>query len=90
MLDPMLALANRGAEQVRASLGFDNLRFVKGYLEEMPLETDSVDVLVSNCVLNLSPDKRRTFAEICRCWRRAAGWLLRMWSVKINRRQPSE
>lgn len=66
MLDPMLALANRGAEQVRASLGFDNLRFVKGYLEEMPLETDSVDVLVSNCVLNLSPDKRRTFAEICR------------------------
>lgn len=66
MLEPMLALANRGAEQVRATLGFDNLRFVKGYLEELPLETGSVDVLVSNCVLNLSPDKRRTFAEICR------------------------
>jgi len=36
MLDPMLALANRGAEQVRATLGFDNLRFVKGYLERCP------------------------------------------------------
>ena len=66
MLDPMLELANRGAEQVRAALGFDNLRFVKGYLETLPLETGSVDVLVSNCVLNLSPDKRQTFAEICR------------------------
>lgn len=66
MLDPMLELANCGAEQVRTSLGFDNLRFVKGYLEELPLNAGSVDVLVSNCVLNLSPDKRRTFAEICR------------------------
>lgn len=66
MLDPMLELANRGAEQVRAALGFDNLRFVKGYLEALPLKTGSVDVLVSNCVLNLSPDKRQTFAEICR------------------------
>lgn len=66
MLDPMLELANRGAAAVRHNLGYDNLSFVKGYLEELPLADNSADVLISNCVLNLSPDKRRTFAEISR------------------------
>ena len=69
MLDPMLALAREGAEHVRATLGFDNLRFEKGYLESLPLESESVDVALSNCVINLSPDKRTTFTEIARVLR---------------------
>jgi MoaA/NifB/PqqE/SkfB family radical SAM enzyme/SAM-dependent methyltransferase len=66
MLEPMLAIANQGALEVRQSLGYDNLRFVQGYLEQLPLEDDGHDLVVSNCVLNLSSDKRLTFAEILR------------------------
>ncbi|MDW7645260.1 MAG: DUF5714 domain-containing protein [Desulfuromonadales bacterium] len=66
MLDPMLELARRGAQGVRANLGYDNLTFEKGYLEELPLAENSVDVILSNCVLNLSSHKRRTFAGIFR------------------------
>lgn len=66
MLEPMLAVANKGAEEVRQSLGYDNLRFVQGYLEQLPLEDGGHDLVVSNCVLNLSSDKRQTFAEILR------------------------
>jgi MoaA/NifB/PqqE/SkfB family radical SAM enzyme/SAM-dependent methyltransferase len=66
MLDPMLAIAEQGATEVRKNLRFDNIEFRKGYLEELPLKTDSTDLMLSNCVLNLSADKRRAFAEIFR------------------------
>lgn len=66
MLDAMLARAERGAMGVRANLGYDNLTFRKGYLESLPLEETSIDVMLSNCVLNLSTDKRRLFAGILR------------------------
>lgn len=66
MLDPMLDLARKAAADVRCSLGFDNIDFAKGFLEELPLPDASADVLVSNCVLNLSADKRMTFSEIFR------------------------
>ncbi|BCA80818.1 DUF5714 domain-containing protein [Desulfuromonas sp. AOP6] len=66
MLDPMLGLARRGAQGVRANLGYDNLTFEKGYLEELPLAEKCADVILSNCVLNLSSHKRRTFAGIFR------------------------
>lgn len=66
MLEPMLALARRGADDVRRSLGFDNLDFARGFLEELPLADAAADVMVSNCVLNLSTDKRLTFGEIFR------------------------
>jgi MoaA/NifB/PqqE/SkfB family radical SAM enzyme/SAM-dependent methyltransferase len=69
MLDPMLDIARAGAQEVSAALGYNNLRFVKGYLESLPLESDSVDVVLSNCVLNLSPHKRKTFAELYRILR---------------------
>ena len=64
MLDPMLALARKGAEGVRRNLGYDNLLFKKGYLEELPLAQDSVDAILSNCVMNLSTHKRRAFSGI--------------------------
>ncbi|MBV5339844.1 MAG: methyltransferase domain-containing protein [Deltaproteobacteria bacterium] len=66
MLEPMLELARKGALEVRQSLGYDNLSFQKGYLEELPLPDNDANLVVSNCVLNLSSDKRCTFAEILR------------------------
>jgi len=48
------------------NLGFDNVEFVYGDIEEMPLEGNTFDVVISNCVLNLVPDKRKAFSEIMR------------------------
>ena len=62
MTDEMLALAVRNA----AEAGIDNAIFLKGVIEEVPLPADSVDVVISNCVINLSTDKARVLAEIAR------------------------
>ncbi len=66
MLDPMLALARKGAESVCVNLGFNNIEFKKGYLEQLPLDSDTVDVVLSNCVMNLSVHKRLAYGEIFR------------------------
>ncbi len=65
MTDEMLDLARANA----ADAGVSNVEFVKGYIEEIPLAGASVDVIVSNCVLNLSADKPRVFAEAARVLR---------------------
>jgi arsenite methyltransferase len=62
MTDDMLALARENARQAGAS----NVEFLKGEIEAVPLPDDSVDVIVSNCVINLSGDKRRVLAEAFR------------------------
>lgn len=49
-----------------AKLGYTNVEFRLGEIEHLPVERDSVDVVVSNCVLNLVPDKRQAFAEVFR------------------------
>ncbi|NOZ21898.1 MAG: methyltransferase domain-containing protein [Planctomycetes bacterium] len=69
MLDPMLDLARKGADTVAENLGYRNLDFRKGYLESLPVEDASVDVVLSNCVINLSTNKRRTYAEVLRVLR---------------------
>ena len=66
MTDAMLDLARASKEEVVIGLGYDNVEFRKGFLEDLPLEGDTVDAVISNCVINLSPDKRRTFHEIYR------------------------
>jgi len=65
MTDEMLALAigNRDREGAR------NVEFLKGYIEEIPLPALIVDVVISNCVINLSADKPRVFAEMFRVLR---------------------
>jgi arsenite methyltransferase len=65
MTDEMLALAvaNREREGAR------NVEFLKGYIEEVPLPASTVDVVISNCVINLSADKPRVFAEMFRVLR---------------------
>jgi arsenite methyltransferase len=65
MTDEMLELARRNAETAGAS----NARFLKGEIEAVPLADASVDVVISNCVINLSTDKPRVFAEIARILR---------------------
>lgn len=66
MTDEMLQMADYAAKQVAERLGWQNVSFLKGYLEAIPLEADSVDCVISNCVVNLSSNKRRVFAEIFR------------------------
>lgn len=49
-----------------AKLGYTNLEFIQGDIEKMPLDDNQFDVIVSNCVLNLVPDKQKAFAEMYR------------------------
>lgn len=65
MTEEMLALALRNKEKA----GIGNVEFLKGYIEDIPLPADTVDVIISNCVVNLSPDKPRVFAEAFRVLR---------------------
>ncbi|MDG5767237.1 arsenite methyltransferase [Balneolales bacterium ANBcel1] len=61
----MIRKARANAE----TLGYDNVRFIDGDIEEMPLESDTFDVVLSNCVLNLVPDKMKAYSEIFRVLR---------------------
>lgn len=56
----MIAKANRNKER----LGFDNVWFIQGDIEKLPIQENSVDVVISNCVLNLVENKRAVFSEI--------------------------
>ncbi|MCD4681976.1 MAG: arsenite methyltransferase [Bacteroidales bacterium] len=58
----MLTKARNNAKK----LGFENVEFKKGDIEEMPFDNDIADVIVSNCVLNLVPDKSKAFSEMYR------------------------
>jgi arsenite methyltransferase len=66
MTDEMLELARANQREA----GVENVEFVKGTIEEIPLADDSVDVIISNCVINLSGDKPRVFREAARVLRR--------------------
>jgi len=62
MTPEMIARARQNAEV----LGYDNVEFRLGEIEAMPIADASIDLVISNCVLNLVPNKRRAFAEIAR------------------------
>jgi len=63
MTDDMLALARENQRQA----GVENVAFLKGEIESIPLLDDSVDVVISNCVINLSADKDRVLREAFGC-----------------------
>jgi len=65
MTEEMLALARRNA----AAAGATNVEWLKGHIEQVPLPAASVDVVISNCVVNLSVDKPAVFAEAFRVLR---------------------
>ncbi len=60
--EAMVLKANKNLRKT----GFQNIEFVQGDIEEIPLPDDSFDVIISNCVLNLVPDKQKAFSEIFR------------------------
>ena len=62
LTDEMLALARENQRQA----GLANVEFLKGQIEEIPLPDDSVDIIISNCVINLSADKPKVLAEAFR------------------------
>jgi SAM-dependent methyltransferase len=62
MTEEMLALARRNADEA----GVTNVDFLKGHIEQIPLPAETVDVVISNCVINLSVDKPAVFAEMQR------------------------
>lgn len=69
MTDQMLSVARGCQSKVAEALGYEVVEFRHGYLEEIPLEDKSADLVTSNCVINLSPDKSRVFREIWRVLR---------------------
>jgi arsenite methyltransferase len=62
MTEEMLALSRKNAAEAEVT----NIEFLKGYIEDVPLPAGSVDVVISNCVINLSADKPRVFDEMAR------------------------
>jgi arsenite methyltransferase len=65
MTEEMLALAIRNRDEASAT----NVEFLKGYIEEIPLPANTVDVVISNCVINLSTDKQRVLDDMHRVLR---------------------
>jgi len=65
MTDDMLQKARKNAEK----LGVTNVEFRKGDIEELPVDDDSIDVIISNCVINLAPNKDKVFSEAFRVLR---------------------
>jgi arsenite methyltransferase len=65
MTDEMLTLARRNATEAQAT----NVEFLKGHIEDIPLPAESIDVVISNCVVNLAADKPAVFREIARVLR---------------------
>jgi arsenite methyltransferase len=68
MTDEMLALARRNAPIVTKNLGYvgTNVEFRQGQAENLPVEDESIDLIISNCVINLAPDKAKVFREMYR------------------------
>jgi arsenite methyltransferase len=85
MTEEMLTLARENARKA----GADNVEFLEGYIEEVPLPDASVDVIISNCVINLSTDKPRVIDEMHRVLR-AGGRLGISDVVSANELSPAE
>ena len=70
MTPEMLDLARRNAELYRKRTGLKNVEFREGTIEKLPLPKSSADLIISNCVINLSPNKPRVFKEAFRVLKR--------------------
>jgi ubiquinone/menaquinone biosynthesis C-methylase UbiE len=90
MTEEQLAVARRHQDYHAEKFGYANVEFAQGYIEDLAslgIQDDSVDLVISNCVLNLSPDKPRVFAEIFRVLK--PGGELYFYDVFADRRIPA-
>ena len=88
MTPEMLQLARRNAVKFLATTGLANVEFREGKIESLPVEDDSVDVVVSNCVINLSTDKPRVFREVYRVLK--SGGKMVVSDIVLNRPLPDD
>ena len=88
MTDEQLEVARRNIEPHMSRFGFEqpNVEFEKGLIEDVPLPDDSADVVISNCVINLSDDKESVFAEIRRILREGGEFFIS--DIVADRRVP--
>ncbi len=84
MTDAMLEKARTNARAAE----IENVEFRKGYIEALPIEDESVDVIISNCVINLSPEKNKVYAEAYRVLR--PGGRVMVSDVVLERELPGE
>ena len=76
MTEEMLNVARQNADQVVKNLGYNNIEFKQGFLENIPIEDMSVDLVTSNCVINLSTKKGEVFKEIHRILKNKGRFLI--------------
>jgi len=86
MTPEMLALARKNAVKFFTATGLANVEFREGKIEDLPVEDASVDVVISNCVINLSPDKPQVFREIHRVLK--PGGRMTVSDIVLNRPLP--
>jgi len=86
MTPEMLALARGNAAKFLKTTGLSNVEFREGEIEHLPVEGASVDVVISNCVINLSPDKPQVFREVFRVLK--PGGKMMVSDIVLNRPLP--
>ena len=88
MTPEMLALASTNAAKFAQTTGLANVEFRQGHIEQLPVEDASVDLVISNCVINLSPDKPQVFREVHRVLK--PGGRMVVSDIVLNRPLPDE
>lgn len=88
MTDEMTALANRNLDSFKARTALDNVEFRHGLIEELPVDDSSIDLVISNCVINLAPDKSAVFREINRVLKRGGRMVVS--DIVLNGELPDE
>ena len=88
MTQKMIALARKNAKSFYSKTGLKNVEFRKGYIEDLPVEDGAVDLVISNCVINLSPDKPKVFKEIHRVLNKGGRMIVS--DIVLNRKLPDE